>query len=87
MSSYDGSTQVDKNFKDFHAMKTWAFTVREINLVNIRELDSGRYYLRIVAESKSRELPPVIGLLMLFIPEVEMSLAKESQPFNIGARR
>lgn len=86
-SSFDGTTRINKKFKDFNIMTTWAFKVDGINLVNIRELEPGSYYLRVVVESKSRELPRVIGLLMLFIPEVEMSLAKESEPFNVGDKR
>jgi hypothetical protein len=80
----EGELTVNKSFKDFDKMKSWMFSVKDINLANIRELLPGNYYLRVVAESKSRELPPVIGLLMLFIPEVEMSLAKESETFTVG---
>jgi hypothetical protein len=79
--------QIKENFKDFSIMKAWVFMVNEMNLANVRELEPGNYYIRVVVESKSRELPRVIGLLMLFIPEVEMSLAKESYPFNIGDSR
>ena len=84
ISSYDGKLQIEKKFKDFDAsMKNWVFTVNKIDLANTKELEPGKYYIRIVVESKSRELPPVIGLLMLFIPEVEMSFAKESQVFIV----
>jgi hypothetical protein len=80
----DGTVRVVKKFKDFHEMKTWAFKVNDINIANVRELEYGRYYLRVVVESKSKKLPPVIGILMIFIPEVEMIMAKESEPFSIG---
>jgi len=85
-SSYDGrALQTEKKFADFNAlMKNWFFMVNKINLANIKELEPGNYYVSVVVESKSREVPPVIGFLMLFIPEVEMSLARESQVFNIG---
>jgi hypothetical protein len=84
-STNDGITKAYEKFKDFLVMKNWVFRVRNINIANVRELRPGRYYLRVVVESKSRELPPTIGLLMFFIPEVEMSLAKESQSFRIGS--
>lgn len=87
VSSDDVGSRTKKTFKDFNSMKTWAFMVNEINLANIRELEPGNYYLRVIAESKSRELPSVIGLLMLFIPEAETSLARESQTFNVGDSR
>lgn len=83
-SSYDGTSQGQRIFTDFDTMKIWAFRVTDINLANIKELERGDYYIRVVVESRSRELPRVIGLLMLFIPETEMSLAKESKPVFIS---
>ncbi|MCK5427274.1 MAG: DUF4390 domain-containing protein [Thermodesulfovibrionia bacterium] len=87
-SSYDGTEENKKKFKKFDdSMKDWFFTAKEVDLANIKELDPGNYYIRVVAESKSRKLPPVIGFLMLFIPEVEMSFAKESQVLNFGNQK
>lgn len=84
--SYDGAVQTENKFKDYDSMKGWIFTVNTVNLANIRELEPGSYYIRVIVESKSPEQLPVIGFLMHFIPETEMSLAKESQPFTIKAR-
>lgn len=75
---------IERTLRDFTIMKKMIFMVDGVSLVKVKELDPGSYYVRVVAESKSRELPSVIGLLMLFIPEVEMSLARESHRFNIG---
>jgi len=80
-SSYNGIVLTEKHFENYSAIKNWIFTVDKINLANIKELDPSRYYIRIVVESKSIEQLPLIGVLMHFIPEVEMSLAKESVPF------
>ncbi len=85
-SSDDGTSQIQKSFKDFNNMRDWVFSVKNVNLGNIKELKEGTYYIRTVLETKSKELPSVISFLMLFIPEVEMSLAKESQTFKIGGR-
>jgi hypothetical protein len=82
-SSYDGINRVEKHFRDYNSMKDWICNVNEINLANLRELEPSSYYIRIVVESKSLEQLPLIGFLMLFIPEVEMSMAKESEPFII----
>jgi hypothetical protein len=82
-SSYDGINRVEKHFKDYDTMKDWIFNVNAINLANIRELEPSNYYIRIVVESKSLEQLPLIGFFMLFIPEVEMSLAKESHHFTV----
>jgi hypothetical protein len=83
VSSYDGINRIKEYFKDYNSMKNWIFNVDSINLANIKELEPGSYYIRIVIESKSNEHIPIIGFLIHFIPEVEMSLAKESQPFII----
>jgi len=83
ITSDDGVSIIEKTFRDFDSMRDWAFTVNAIRIANVRQLESDQYYLRIVVESKSRELPPAIGLLMLFLPETEMSLAKESHKFTI----
>ncbi len=82
-SSYNGITRIKKNFKDYNSVKNWIFSVKAINLANIKELEPSNYYIRIVVESKSIEHLPIVGFLMHFIPEVEMSMAKESQPFAI----
>ncbi|RJR15601.1 MAG: DUF4390 domain-containing protein [Nitrospiraceae bacterium] len=82
--SYDGVTRTEKYYNDYHEIKDWIFNVSNINLANIKELEPDRYYIRTVVESKSLEQPPLIGFLIHFIPEVEMSLAKESQLFMLG---
>lgn len=86
-SYFDGVVRDEMTFKDYASMKDWIFTVNNINLANIRELEPGSYYIRIVVESKSLEQLPLIGFLMNFIPEIEMSLAKESPPFVIGGEQ
>ncbi|MBI4847094.1 MAG: DUF4390 domain-containing protein [Nitrospirae bacterium] len=83
----DGVTRTDKKFTDFNKMKDWIFSIDTINIANIKELEAGSYYIRLIVESRSRERLPLIGSLIYFIPEVEMSLAKESPPFVIGTKR
>ena len=84
-SSYDGLTRTQLFFNDYISVKDWIYTVNDVNLANVKELDPGNYYIRIIIESKSLEPLPLLGMLVNFIPEVEMSLAKESQSFHIGA--
>lgn len=87
VSTYNGINRVEENLKDYSSIKNWIFNVDAINLANIKELEPGMYYIRIVIESKSNEHIPIIGFLIHFIPEVEMSLAKESGPFVIGENK
>ena len=80
----DGINRSEIYIKDYKSLKKWIITVKNINLANVKELEKGDYYIRIIVESRSLEQLPLLGFLMHFIPEVEMSLAKESQPFKIG---
>lgn len=86
-SSHDGSHLKERHFRDFNTLKEWVFTVKDINLANIRELEPGKYFVRVVIESKSIELPPIIGFFLLFIPETEMSWTQKSQSFQIGEKK
>ena len=83
ISSNYGNSLIEKHFKDYNLMKERIFTTGAVNLANIKELDPGNYYVRVVVESKSTEEPPVVGFLMNFIPEVEMRLKKESKSFIV----
>jgi hypothetical protein len=83
----DGINRSEIYFEDYTSLRKWIFTVNNINLANVKELETGNYYIRIIVESRSLEQLPLLGFLMHFIPEVEMSLAKESQPFKIGDRQ
>ncbi|RJQ51241.1 MAG: DUF4390 domain-containing protein [Nitrospiraceae bacterium] len=83
-SLHDGISRADVKFNDFAALKDWLFTSNDVNLANIRELDPGHYYIRVVVESRSMEQMPLIGFIMHLMPEVEMSLAKESRSFTVG---
>jgi hypothetical protein len=83
----DGITRTDRIFTDFNVMKNWLLSEDNIDIANIKELDPGSYYIRVVVESRSREKIPLIGLLMYLLPEVEMSLAKESHQFTAGIEK
>jgi len=86
-TSLDGNTLIEKRFKSFESMISWALSVRDMKLTNIREIDPGQYFVRVTIESKIRKLPPVIGYLFIFLSENEFRLVKNSGVFVIeGAR-
>lgn len=87
VSSYDGTSLKEKQFKDFNTLKEFTFTVKDISLANIKELEEDKYLIRVVVESKSRKLPPLIGFFMVFIPETEISMVKKSPLLTIGYKR
>jgi hypothetical protein len=84
-TSADGSTFIEKRFKSFESMVRWAVSINDLKLTNTRELEPGVYFVRVTVESKIRKLPPVIGYFMIFLPENEFKIKKDSSPFSIGA--
>lgn len=84
-TSYDGSTFIERRFKSFESMTKWALSINDLKLTNIRELEPGMHFVRVTVESKIRKLPPVIGHFLIFLPENEFKLTKDSPFFSIGA--
>jgi len=78
-----GKNYTLRYFDDFESMKQPIFTVKGINLMNLKALESGTYYVRVIVESKSRQRIRLMGILMYLMPEVEMSLIKESPTFKV----
>jgi len=83
-SSFDGITRTDRKFKNYAEVRNWLFSVSEINLANTRQLEPARYYMRVIVESRSIDRMPWMGLLTHLVPEVDMTIARESDPFPIG---
>jgi len=86
-TSNDGSLLIEKRFKSFESMLEWVVVFRDLKLTNIRELESGQYFVRITIESKIRKLPPVIGYLFIFVSENEFRIMKDSTVFTIEGSR
>jgi len=86
-TSSEGSTLVERRFKSFESMISWALSVRDMKLTNTREIDPGEYFIRVTAESKIRKLPPVIGYLFIFLSENEFKIVKNSGVFVIEGTR
>jgi hypothetical protein len=86
-SSSDGSTIVQKRFKSFESMMEWALRMDDIRLTSTRDLEPGVYYVRLTVESKVRKLPPVIGYFMVFLPENEFKIHKNSPMFSVGSNK
>jgi len=85
--SSDGNTLVQKKFKSFESMIQWALLINDVKLANVRELEQGTYFVRVTIESKIRKLPPVIGYFMIFLPENEFKIEKDSPFFPAGMHK
>ncbi len=86
-TSNDGITITQKKFKSFDSMIQWALLIDDLKIAQVSELEKSTYFVRVTVESKIRKLPPVIGYFMIFLPENEFSIRKDSPPFLIGARK
>lgn len=86
-TSFDGSVLVERRFKSLESMVEWTVLVRDLKLTNVRELEAGRYFVRVTVESKIRKLPPVIGYLFIFLSENEFKAVRDSSFFAINGDR
>jgi hypothetical protein len=86
-TSLEGNTITEKRFKSFESMIEWSLSVRNMKLTNTREIDPGKYFVRITVESKIRKLPPVIGYFFIFVSENEFRLVRDSAIFSIEGGR
>lgn len=85
-ASVDGNVRLEKRFKDLESMVEWAMNIIDIKLANIKELETGEYFVKITVDSRIRKLPPVIGYFLFFVPEKEFSISKNSQIFKINSK-
>jgi hypothetical protein len=86
-TSSDGNTLIQKRFKSLESMLQWALSINDLRLANIRELEAGIYYIRVTVESKIRQKPPVIGYFLIFLPENEFKISKNSSLIPAGKVR
>lgn len=86
-TSFDGSTIIEKRFRDFDSMLRWTLNIKDLSLLNIRELEPAGYFVRVTVESRIRNLPPVIGYMLFFVPEKDFRVTKDSPAFNAGGVR
>lgn len=86
-TSNDGSVMIEKRFRSFESMLDWVVSFRDLKLTNVKELEPGRYFVRVTVESKIRQLPPVIGYFLVFVSENEFRVVKDSPQFMIEGQK
>lgn len=86
-TSNDGATIVRKKFKSFESMLEWGLLISDLKIANTKDLEKGVYFVRVTVESRIRKLPPVIGHFMIFLPETEFTIRKDSPAFPAGGER
>ena len=83
-TSNDGRKLIEKRFTSFESMVKWALSIHQLELVIPQDLEPGAYFIRVIVVSKIRKLPPVLRDLLIFIPENEFKIEKDSPVFYIG---
>ena len=83
-TSNDGHKLIEKRFTSFESMVQWALSIHELKIVIPQDLEPGAYFIRVIVSSKIRELPPVLKDILIFIPENEFKIKKDSPVFYIG---
>jgi hypothetical protein len=85
-TSLSGNVLVERRFKSFQTMLKWALSVKDLKLLNVRDLEPGQYFVKVTVESKVRKLPPVIGYLFIFVSENDFKISKDSSVFTVEGR-
>jgi len=83
-TSSDGQTLIEKRFTSFESMLQWALSINELGIKIPQDPEPGAYFVRVTVVSKIRKLPPVLRDLLIFIPENEFKIKKDSPIFYIG---
>jgi hypothetical protein len=86
-TSNDGHKLIEKRFTSFQSMIKWALSIHELKFALPQDLEPGAYFVRVIVESKIRKLPPVLRDLLIFIPENEFKIEKDSPVFYIGEEK
>lgn len=80
--SIDGNVSIEKRFKDIDSMLSWSLNITDIKITGIRDLEAGKYFIKVTAESNTKKLPPVVGYFLFFVSDREFSVSRNSHKFQ-----
>lgn len=81
--STEGNVSVEKRFKDIESMLSWSLNIIDIKISGIKDLEPGKYFIKVTAEATKKRLPPLIGYFLFFVSENEFSTSRNSQTFQL----
>lgn len=76
-------TMTEKRFKNWQEALNWALRIEPVKIVNLKNVERGKYYMRITVESNIKKLPMVLEHLLFFIPRYDQKITKESESFRL----
>jgi hypothetical protein len=74
---FDGETLLIKRFNSFQSMMKWSLSFDHIYLANMKNEDSGKYFIKITAEARHRKIPSLISEIFFFLPAREFKISKD----------
>lgn len=86
-TSFDGNIIIERRFRSFESMLEWSLSFKDLKLANTKELEPGRYFLRVSIESKIRKFPPVIRYFFVFVSENEFRIRRDSGYFTLEGNK
>ncbi len=83
VKTLQGETLTEKRFKNWQEALDWALKIEPVKIVNINNVERGKYYIKITVESNIKRLPSMLEHILFFIPTYEKKITKESENFRL----
>jgi len=81
--SIEGQILREKKFKNWQDALEWGLKINPVTVVDINNLEKGKYYVKVTVESNIKKLPLVLEHILFFIPRYEKRITKESETFRL----
>jgi hypothetical protein len=82
-----GRPPVQARFESCDALLAEALAVEDMKFVSMKEFEHGRYFVRVTAESRLRNLLPLFGKMFFFVKEKEFEARADSKVVRMGGRK
>ncbi|MDI1472612.1 MAG: DUF4390 domain-containing protein [Thermodesulfovibrio sp.] len=83
VKSIEGQILREKKFKNWQDALEWGLKINPVKVVEISNLQKGKYYVKVTVESNIKQLPSVLEHILFFIPKYEKKIIKESESFRL----
>ncbi|MDW7971871.1 MAG: DUF4390 domain-containing protein [Thermodesulfovibrio sp.] len=83
IKSLEDDKLTERRFKNWQEALNWALKVEPLRIVNINDLQRGKYYIKVTVESNIKKLPSFLEHILFFIPTHEKKITKQSEIFRL----
>jgi hypothetical protein len=74
----------EKRFSNCESLLEWALNVKDVKLARVKDIEPGKYFVKVKAEGRIRKLPPVVGYLFFFVKEKDFKIKSKSDIFTVN---